>query len=225
MTAKTDGIEETLNALIEKLLPILNASLPTYIEDAGLDPWDEVLSGKETLGKINLGICTAKVKAKYNIKNMKGLSSLVIQSLTVESMESSGETTVTGTMKLAAKLSSSLSAKIGGSVSAECGVVKESIGISGKATAKGVTGQGNLTYTAELSVGSSCFTALKVKSLSLDYDDIKVEIDGLGIFNSFLQPLIDLIDVLFGDAIKGEVADALKPVFNDLIGKELPFCL
>ena len=212
-----------VNALIDAMLPALNAALPKAIKDAGLDPWKEVAKGSETLGKINLVVCTASAKASYSIKDMLGLSSIEITSADVTSLE--GTTTVTGTLTMAAKLNKNLSAKLSGKVSASCGIVSESVGISGSVTAKGVTGKATGDFTATLSVEQSCMTSVKITKFSLNYSDIDVKVDGLGIFNSLLDPLVDAIDDLFGDAIKGEVADALKPVLNDLLADELPFCI
>lgn len=128
-------------------------------------------------------------------------------------------------MNVKAKLDSNLSAKVSGKLTAECGIISESVGLSGKVTAKGVTGSGKADFSATIDPGTSCLDTLKLTSFKLDYDDIKVEIDGLGIFNEFLKPLIDLIDAVFGGLIKTEVADALKPVITDLLGSVMPYCM
>lgn len=212
-----------VNALIDAMLPALNAALPQAIKDAGLDPWEDVAKGSDTLGKINLGVCTASAKASYSIKDMVGLSSLEITSADVLSLD--GTTTVTGTLTMAAKLNKNLSAKLSGKVSAKCGLISESVSISGSATAKGVTGKATGDFTATIGVPQSCMTSVKITKFSLDYSDIDIKVNGLGVFNSLLDPLVDAIDALFGDAIKGEVADALRPVLNDLLADELPFCI
>lgn len=218
-------VTKVLNALIAALIPTLNKALPPYIVSEDLDPWDDVVSGTETLGKIDLGICTASVKASYTIADMVGLSSVVITSMTVDTFDSANLPTVTGTLSMAAKLNKDLSAKVKGKVTAGCGGLSESVGISGKATASGVTGTGKGSFTATLDLPQSCFTEVKLTSLKLNYSKIHVDIDGLGIFNEFLQPLIDLINTVFGSAIKSEIAEALKPVLNDLIKDELPLCI
>lgn len=212
-----------VNALIDALIPTLNQELPQAIKDAGLDPWKDVVSDEETLGKINLGVCTASAKAKYSIKDMVGLSSMEILAADVTSLN--GTTTVTGTLTMSAKLNKDLSAKVSGSVSAKCGFISEKVSISGTVTAKGVTGKATGDFTATVGVPQSCLAAVKITSFSLDYDDIKVKIDGLGIFNSLLDPLVDAVDALFGKEIKTEIADAIKPVLNDLLADELPFCI
>ena len=212
-----------VNALVDALLPELNEELPQAIKDAGLDPWKNVASDSKTLGKINLGVCKASAKASYSIKDMTGLSSLEITSAEAGSLQ--GTTTITGTLSMRAKLNKSLSAKVSGKISAKCGIVSDSASISGKVTAKGVTGKGAGNFTATISGTTACVTEAKITTFSLDYDDIDVKIDGLGIFNSLLDPLVDAVDALFGSAIKNEVANALKPVLNDLLKDELPFCI
>lgn len=211
-----------VNALLDALLPTINQLLPPAITAAGLDPWKDVVSGSDTLGKINLGVCTASAKASYSIKDMTGLGSLQLTS--IDALSLSGTTTITGALSLAGALGKSLSAKVSGKVSAKCGMISESVGISGKATAKGVTGKGTGEFTATLGA-ESCLTAVKITTFSLDYDDIDISIDGLGMFNSLMDPLVDAVDALFGDAIKDEVARALMPVLNDLLKGELPLCV
>lgn len=211
-----------VNALLDALLPTINKVLPPAITAAGLDPWKDVVSGSDTLGKINLGICTASAKASYSIKDMTGLSSLQLTS--IDALSLSGTTTITGTLSLAGALGKSLSAKVSGKINAKCGVISESVSISGKATAKGVTGKGTGEFTATLGA-ESCLTAVTITAFSLDYTDIDINIDGLGMFNSFMDPLVDAVDALFGDVIKDEVAKALMPVLNDLLKGELPLCI
>ena len=218
-------ITKVLNALIAVLIPTLNQALPKYIVDEDLDPWADVVSGTDTLGKIDLGVCTASVKASYTIEDMVGLSSIAITGMTVDTFDGANLPTVTGTISMAAKLNKDLSAKIKGKLTAACGILSESASISGKATATGVTGSGKGTFTATLDLAQSCFTEVKLDSLKLNYSHIKIEISGLGIFNEFLDPLIDVINSVFGSAIKSEVASALKPVLNDLIKDELPLCI
>lgn len=214
-----------LNELVAALLPTLNRLIPPLMKNEGLDPWKEVVSDKETLGEVDLGLCTAKVEASYSIKDMVGLSSLFITNLTIATIDTSKLPVVTGTMSLTAKLNQNLSTKLAGKITAECGVFSESASISGKATAIGATGKGKVDYAANLSLPKACLTSMILSNLSFDYKDIKVEIDSLGFFNEFLAPLVDLIDVLFGDAIKGEIAKVSQSELNKLIREEIPFCI
>jgi hypothetical protein len=219
-------INKILNELITALLPNLNQALPKYIVSEDLDPWDDVVSGSVTLGKVDLGLCTASVKASYSIKNMVGLSSIVITSMTSETFDSTNLPTVTGTLNVSAKLTKNLSAKLSGKITAACGGLSlPSASISGTAIASGVTGTGKANFTATIALPQSCFTQVKLTSLKLNYSHIEVDISGLGEFNEFLEPLVDAINALFGNAIKGEIAEALLPVLNDLLKDELPLCI
>jgi hypothetical protein len=216
------------NDLLEKLTAAvqiaLNQKLPPYIVSEGLDPWGTVAKDTATIGSINLGVCTAKAKASYKITNMKGLSSIVLSDLKTSPATSSGD--ITGTVTVNANLTTKLSSKVSGSVSAQCGILpKASVGISGTATATGVSGKGTGTFTAHIGTEGACFTALDISSLSLDYKDIEVRIDDLGIFNTVLKPLIDLLDVFFGDTLKGEISKVTKDELNDLVHDMLPICL
>ncbi len=215
--------EDAIDELLAAYLPELNAAIPDLIVSSDLDPWKKVLSDDYTLGSINLGICTAKVKASYSITDMTGLATLLIDTAVVETIDVTDPDNITGTLSMTAELTDKLKAKVGGKVKASCGVISESVGINGSVKATSVTGKATADFTA--SVGATiCLNSCKVTKFSLSYKDIKVEIDGLGIFNQFLGPLVDLINELFGDAIKGGIAGALKPVLNDLLKSELPYC-
>jgi hypothetical protein len=222
-TSTNTGWETALNALLVAFIPYLNKQLPPLIVSEGYDPWAKVVSGDDTLGKINLGICTAKVKASYSIKNMKGLSSLQVKTATVSNLSGTADK-VTGTLTMSMSLSSNLKADVSGSVKASCGSISEKAGISGDVKATGVTGTATGTFVADLD-GNVCMDSATISKLSLKYKDIDVNIDGLGFFNSFTNELVDAIDALFGDAIEGEISDALKPVFNDLLKDLLPYCV
>ncbi len=226
-------IEGMLNQFIAALLPALNAALPPFIVSEGLDPMKTVVSGSDDLGSVYLGVCRAKAEAKYSITNMTGVSSLYIETLTAEmnTTRIDGDestdtvTTVDGTMSMAAKLTSNLKADVSGSIEASCGGISEKVGISGKVTAKGVTGKGDATFTATLSVSKSCLTACHITDLSLNYSDIDITIDDLGIFNDLLQPLVDAINALFGSYIKDELSSVVKGVLNDLLKDMIPYCV
>lgn len=220
-----------INLLLAELVPVLNEELPAFIVGEGLDPLKNVVSGTDNLGKINLGICTAEAKASYSITNMKGLSSIQIETLTLDSCEINGDestealTQVVGTLWVSAKLTSNLSADVGGSIKASCGGISEKVGISGTVTAKGVTGSGAATCTATVAADQACCTTLTITQLSLNYKDIDVSIDGLGIFNDLLDPLVDLINDVFGSYIKDELSSITKSALNSLLKDTLPLCV
>jgi hypothetical protein len=214
-----------LNGLIANMLPALNKTLSTRIVNAGLDPWPNVDAGSKTLGEIHFHHVDASVTASYAITDMVGLSSMVMTALTVETVDSSKLPTVSGTLDFAATVNAPLSAKVSGEVEAKVEPFHESQGISGTVTATGVTGTGVMDFTATLSFPQSCFTQLTLTTLTLDYADITVRIDDLGVFNDFIKPLTDVINDLFGNDIKTKISDALPPVLNDAIAANLPFCV
>ena len=222
------NVQDTLNLMINALLPVLNKELPAFIASEGLDPLENVDSSKDTLGKINLGICKAKAKANYDIKDMKGLSSMEVKSATITSIGSTNNlSNISGTISLSVKLNSNLSAKVSGKLKASCSGISESVKISGKVTAKGVTGNGDATFEAALSdnKGASCFSTIDINKLNFKYNDIDVKIDGLGIFNEFLKPLVDVVDDLFGEYITDELTPVIRNELNKELTKILPVCI
>lgn len=219
-------IESTINALLAALLPAINKQLPSFMQSEGLDPLDKVVSDTITLGKINLGVCTAKAKASYDIKDMKGLSSLQIDTMVLDTIDSQDNlSNVTGTLSLSVKLNSDLTAKVSGNVKASCSIVSEKVGISGKVTAKSVTGKGKATFSAGISSSTSCLNDVTITSLSLNYKDVDVKIDDLGIFNEFLDPLVDAVNDLFGSYIKDALAPVVQKELNKLIDDIVPMCV
>lgn len=238
-TRKDVSTDAALDKLIAALLTALNKALVKAIVEGGYDPWKALPTDKEkkTLGTVNLLVCTAKAEASYTVTDMRGLSSLVITSMTRETVKDpspaktvsdSAPRTVTGTLNVSAKLSKNLSAKVGGKITASCGKAKESVGISGKVTAEGVTGTGKMNFTAEVSRPNCCFTKLSIvkNSFRLNYQDIDVDVDkDLGIFDAVLNPLIDLVNKYFGNKIKGEISKALEdPVLKDTLNGLVPLC-
>lgn len=219
-------VESIINSLLAALLPTLNKQLPAFIKAEGLDPLEKVVSDDITLGKINLGVCTAKAKASYDIKDMTGLSSLVVETLTLDTITSQTNLAdVTGTLSLSVKISSDLTAKVNGKVKAACGVISEKESISGKVTAKGATGKGKATFSAGISTSKSCLNDVTITSLSLNYKNVDASINGLGIFNEFLDPLVDAVNDLFGSYIKDALAPVVKKELNEEIDNIVPMCI
>ena len=219
-------ITKLLNEMLAQFLPQLNQELPQAITDANLDPLANVASEKKTFAKINLGICHARATGDYAIEDMKGLSSLSITAMTVKNANTSNLTDISGTISLSVKLSRKLSAKLGGGLTAKCGITHLHVGISGTASATGLSGtaMGNFNATFTLSSGRMCLTNFSLQNLSLNYTDINVKVNHLGVFNKLLNLLVDAINKLFGKAIKGEISAKLTPVLAKQISKRLPFC-
>jgi hypothetical protein len=219
----TADITVIVNALLQALLPAINQNLPALIKEEGLDPMKLVYEDDPTLASIDLGVCTAKLIAKYSIKNMTGLSSIWIDSATATDVTANG-LHVTGNVSLAARLRSNLKADVSGGLRAKCGFIDESADIDGTATAIDVTGTGTGVLSATLDEQQACLTEVFIKQMKLDFKDINVKVDGLGVFNDYLNDLVDVIEAAFGSAIKSEVSRALTPVFNDLLASLLPLC-
>lgn len=219
-------ITKLLNDLLAEVVPQINKTLPKAIKDAKLDPMKDVASEKKTFAKIDLGICKASAKGDYAIEDLKGLSSISITTMTVKNADVQNLSALTGTIKLSVKLSKKLSVKLSGGLTAECGIIHQRVGISGTATASGLSGsgEGDFKATYTLSSGKLCLTKFTIKSFSLSYTDIDVNVNKLGIFNVILNALVDAINKLFGKAIKGEISSQVKPLLAKQISNELPYC-
>lgn len=222
----SNPIEQLLNKMIQNMLPKINSGIQGAITSGHLDPWGQIAHGSDTLGSINLGICDASVGASYNIGNMRGLSSFTINSLVITNVHQDGgdASKLTGTLVLKASLKSNLSAHAGGSVEAKCGFVHPHVGIGGTATVSGTTGIATGTFTASTENGNICLNTISISAMAIDYNNINVSIDGLGVFNSFLGPLTSAISNLFKGPIRNAIASAVQPIINSKVNDALPQC-
>lgn len=219
-----DPIITIINKLIEKNLPAINDKIDTGIDSGHLDPLVHVVSGDESLGSIDLGICTAHVGASYEVDNLRGLSGFTIDELQITSGGTNPEdkSEINGTVRLAASVKSSLKAGVGGSVSAGCGFLHKSIGLSGSVTADSISAISQGTFQASVKGGEVSLNAVRLQQLSVNYGGTSINIDGLGFFNEFLHPLEDYILGKFKGDIRSLIASSLTPVINNQIKEFLP---
>tara|TARA_B110000211_G_scaffold158033_1_gene178892 strand:- start:1061 stop:1810 length:750 start_codon:yes stop_codon:yes gene_type:complete len=216
--------ENLLNAIIKAKLPDINAAIGGAIKSQGLDPMIHVASGNDNIGSINLGICTATASASYALQNLTGLSSLVINSLEITSATTGEDGKVVhGSVALNASMTSNLGINVGGRFTAGCDFLKPSVGISGRVTVSSVTVAATGDFDA--TVGSDiCLTEIHISNPGLNYGSIKVDIDGLGIFNSLLHPLENFILGIVKGQLVGAIQGALTPALNNAINGQLPQC-
>lgn len=216
--------QDLLNALISANLSNINNAATSAILSRGLDPMQNVTSGSQVIGSINLGICTADAVASYVLQNLTGLSSLHINSLVVTSANASPDgSTVSGAIQLDAVLSANLGIQVGGNFKAGCLYYTPSVGLNGSVTVSGVsvsaTGDFNATVGTQL-----CLTAMDVMNPNLNYGNVSINIDGLGILNELLGPLEDFILGLVKGQIISLVESSVTPPINSAISGALPLC-
>lgn len=218
-----DPIVNLLNALLSKNLPTINQALHGAIVGNHLDPMQSVTSGSDTLGHIDLGICTASASANYYVANLTGLSSFSMQSLVITGAAPVHDqpNAVSGTVALNASVGG-MGASVGGSFKAGCGFISQSVGISGSVSISSASVASGGDFIASTANGQVSITYLDVEGLSINYQGLSVSIDGLGIFNKFLSPLEDVILGQFQGPIRNLIAGAITPVINNQLAKLLP---
>ncbi|WP_103068634.1 hypothetical protein [Aquimarina sediminis] len=216
--------QDLLNALIKSKLSDINSAVTSAIKSRGLDPMIHVASGSDKIGSIDLGICTAEAVASYALQNLTGLSSLHINSLVITSATTSEDgKTLHGAVKLEAVVTSNLGIHVGGKFKAGCGFLKPSVGIGGNVTISKVSI--NATGDFDATVGEKlCLTEIDVKNPGLNYGNINVDIDGLGIFNSLLHPLENFILGLVKGSVINTIEGAVTPAINNALDGVLPQC-
>lgn len=220
------GLLNLVNTLIKGMLPTLDAALPAIIDSAHLDPYATVTSGRESAGKVNLGICEATAYADYAVKNLVGLKGLQFTGIDLTSVNAD-KTTITATGNYHIATSKNLAAKLSGSVTAKCGFIHPSLGLSGAVTVHGAQAYGTVTLKGAVTVvGGSIkaqITALTLDSLSASVSGIDVDISSLGIFNGVVGDLASALSTLLKGVIVGELQDLLKPPLQGVINGLLPF--
>ena len=219
--------KEIIQPILDNALAGINAAMSDGIKAAGLDPWKDVLTESITLGKIDLPIGKAKAKLEASINEVTGLSSLEIDSLTVESanLELLRESNVSLSWKCA--FHSELTAQLDGTVSATLGNLSPSVGLDGSASITGLTGTGEATagVKAQLSFKTPfCVTGFEVSSVSVSYEDVIVKVDGLGELNDILQHVSHAVQEMVGRTITVKVPPVIQSAVHDAIKGILPFC-
>lgn len=220
----SNQFQDLLNALIQAKLPQINGAVAAAIRSRGLDPMIHVTSGSQTIGRIDLGICTAEAVAGYALQNLTGLSHLHINSLAITSVTTTPDgSALHGSVQLNATVTSNLGIHLGGSFKAGCGFIKPSVGLGGNVTITSVSI--NASGDFEATIGPQlCLTQIEVKNPGLNYGNINVDIDGLGIFNSLLHPLENFILGLVKGPVIGLIENAVTPAVNNALKGIFPQC-
>lgn len=212
-----------INEAVKEVLPGLNKNIQASIRQDGLDPMTKVISGHENAGSINLGICTAHAGVSYSLRQLTGLSSLTIESVTVCGI--SGDiNSFSSSISINLKLSKDLDCNVAGKVSAGCGFIHKSAGLSGKLDASGITlsATGVLKGGASLQEQKVTIQSINVSSLNLEYKDVSVKIDGLGIFNSLLEIISSSISGIFKQYITSSLSQIITGIINEEMRSVFP---
>ena len=203
-----------INKLLALLVPILNSQLPTLITQKGADPVKEVVDGNKSLGRFDLGICTAGVGARYYVGDVRGLSSVVVDSITIDNI-SWGTLSISPTIKM--RLRDSLHAKAYGSIGAYCGVVNLGPDFTANIDATGVTANASATLKLFPKVD------LSVDSLNLNYSYITPHpAFNPNPFSLVIGPIIESSLVsLLADVFKSQVTDILQSKLIEILNDEI----
>jgi hypothetical protein len=214
--------QDLLNKMIQSKLPEINALLVRSIRSGGLDPKVNVTSGSQTIGRIGVWPFSVDAVASYNMQNLYGLSSLNINSMGIASVNISPDGAgLFGTIGLQATMSSDLRVHVGGEIRAARYL---SVGIGGNATMS--SGSINATGDFVATTGDQlCLTSIYVGNARINYGNININIDGLGIFNFLLDPLKNFILGQVKGPIINLIREAVVPPVNNALKDVLPQCI
>lgn len=220
----SDQFQDLLNAMLASNLREINAALSTTIQSNGLDPMRNVTSGEQTLGSIGIGPFRADAVASYQLQNLTGLSSLHINSLAIISANSTPEGSgLYGTVTLQANVNSNLHMNVGGGFRASVFGISKSVGISGNVTMSSATINAIGGFGATIG-DQLCLTRIYVSNPGLNYGNVNIDINGLGIFNSLLGPLKNFILSQVKGPIIGLIQGAVTPAVNTALNGIVPQC-
>jgi hypothetical protein len=213
--------QDLLNKMIQSKLPEINALLVRSIRSGGLDPKVNVTSGSQTIGSIGIWPFRVDAVASYRMQNLTGLSAISINSMGIASVNTTSDGAgLRGTIRLQATMSSNLRMDVGGKITA-AGFV--SVGIGGNATM--TSGSIDATGDFVATIGDQlCLTSIYVGTAGLNYGNINLYIDGLGIFNFLLDPLKNFILGQVKGPIINLIQQAIVPPVNNALKDVLPQC-
>ncbi|WP_163132376.1 hypothetical protein [Agarivorans sp. Alg241-V36] len=245
MSDPDNSIEDLLNKVIKKLLPLVNASIPRLMEELDMDPMVDVASDKETLPEFPFPVPSwppyvwVKPELSYAIFDMVGLASLRIDTMTIEKVNCRADfeesdtqhlSEYAGELEFVGNLERDISTKVLGRVRAQAKMpwpfpdVNASVAVKGKATAQGGGANGKAIFTASIKDGQVCFNKLDIYLIHLTYSNITIKIDGLGIFNELLKPVVSIIEYFFGEQLRTLVASLVQSALNQELRDLLPVC-
>jgi len=218
--------EDLLNQMIAAMLPQINGAIQQSVKNNHLDPWGQVASGNERIGSIDIFICDASVGANYNVVDMRGLSGIIINSIVLSKTQTDPQDPdkLIGSMNVTASMSQNLSARLSGNVEAKCGPVHPSIGLGGSTTVSGLVASAGGFFSARVDNDKVCLDSISMSNMDVNYSDLSVHVDSLGIFSFLLDPLVNVIVNCFKGQITQAIGNALKPEINNQVNGILPLC-
>lgn len=184
-----DNFAGLMQAYTDNLVKELNQQLPSLIEEAHLDPLKKVLSEHKDLANFDLGFITTGVSTDYTLTDLTGLSSLTIANIDNTHL-TGGIKTFNIKAEMPLFLTNDLHADISGDMRSRVGFFGQSVTISGSAKVKNITLDSTISLQGHISLLSKTihFKSLEIDNLSLNYDEIRIRVNGLGVFNRFVSP-------------------------------------
>ncbi len=205
--------DKLLNRIISKhVLPRLDQDLGALIKQDNLDPYANVASAK-TGG--------SAASATASLRNLTGLSSLQISSLTVTGVTARHLKHLAGNVALAAAFGSPLAAAL--SASARALFVK--VGpVAGTMQVTDVSVRSGGSFQATLG-GKICLNALEVHDLTVGFGSVSVDLPDLGELNHLLQPLEQAVVDHFKGEITSLLSSQVTTIMHEQLESMLPGCV
>jgi len=194
--ADNDFIENNFAGVIQensdKLVLELNNHLADLIHEAKLDPIVDVFADAKTLGNIRLGLVSSDIVSEYALTDLTGLASLNIISIdNTHLTRDKLHFNLHAGMPL--QLQQDLHTNISGEIRSRIGFFGQSMTISGHAKVTNVNIDASIKIQGQVNLHLKkspeiLFSQLSIERMVIDYDEITVNVDGLGVLNRFISP-------------------------------------
>ena len=224
-------IAEKITNYLNGNITQINTNLDNGIIANNMDPWGQAAHGSSTLKEINLGFCKAEANGNFAVQNLTGLSTLNISEFNISDIypQSEGSDIYYGVGSCDGTIDA-LSAGLYGYVRAHCGALGDHVDPTGSISIGGIsfTLHFNVSGTLDTSDNEFCVNSLNFPSFE-NFDllgNVDVQINGLGIFQSLLEPIINWVT---NNLIKSVLASAIEVAITNNVNQELnsnlPICI
>ncbi|KAJ3228289.1 hypothetical protein HK099_004282 [Clydaea vesicula] len=210
-------IKSINNFFLNNIIPGFNDQIGFVAIDQKLDPLPGNLVSGSSEKSVNLGVCNAIGRVSYNVRNLKGLSSLALHNLILVSGKTDN---VNLTVNFQAHLSLSLIAEIHGDALAKCGLIKLNPGVDGQVVASNIEIQINAEGKVIMNPDrTSELVSIIVDSSNLNWKRLDVDLSGI---NKIFNPVLDLAVLMIKQQFQKKIEDVIDGQINNAVTKALP---
>ena len=212
-----------VQASSDNLVTELNNHLAGLIQEAQLDPLTSVFTDSKMLGKMNLGLVSSDIISEFALTDLIGLASLNIISIDNTHLNRD-KLSFSLQANMPLQLQQDLHTDINGEIRSRIGCFGQSMMISGHTKVTNVNVDATIKIQGEFKLHLTQpaeieFNQISIEDMLIDYDEIAIKINGLGVLNRFISPLsIVLSRILKSYLTKAADKDVITAINTKLTG-------